>query len=297
MTLLYICEKPSQARDIAKVLGAHKRHEHYLEGDDIKITWCLGHLLETAWPEHYCSDINPWRMEKLPVVPTQWQLMPVNKTKPQLSAIKKLLKETQHVVIATDADREGELIARELLEYFKFHGKIERLWLSALDEASIRKALARLKADEETKNLYYAGLGRQRADWLIGLNMTMATTCLFRQGKGALSVGRVQTPTLNLVVKRDKDIEHFKPKDYFILLAQFINAKSEAFWTKWQIPERETDEQGHCLNKTIIETFAAKIAQQTGVIEKFTETHKKQAPPLGLSLSSLQKLASSRFGF
>lgn len=297
MTILYICEKPSQARDIAKVLGAHKRHEHYLEGSEIKVTWCLGHLLETAWPEHYCPDINPWRMERLPVIPTQWQLLPVSRTKPQLSAIKKLVKETQHVVIATDADREGEVIARELLDYFKFQGKIQRLWLSALDEASIRKALAQLKADQETKNLYYAGLGRQRADWLIGLNMTMATTCLFRQGKGALSVGRVQTPTLNLVVKRDEDIEQFKPKDYFILLAQFINAKGEAFWTRWQIPERETDEQGHCLNKTIIETFAAKIAQQIGVIEQFAQTPKKQAPPLGLSLSGLQKLASSRFGF
>jgi DNA topoisomerase-3 len=297
MTILYICEKPSQARDIARNLGAYTRQESCIEGAGVCVTWCYGHLLEMAWPEHYRADINPWRMEKLPVIPTVWHLEPVEKAKKQLNAIKALLKKTDHVIIATDADREGEVIAREILEQFDFTGKIERLWLSALDDASIKKALANIKDGAATENLYHAGLGRQRADWLIGLNMTMATTCLFRQGSGTLSVGRVQTPTLKLVVDRDRAIANFKPKDFFVLLAQFANANNEPFWTKWQPLETELDADGHCVDRRVADTFAAKVKDQPGVIEAFAETEKKKSPPLCLSLSQLQKLASSQYGF
>lgn len=198
---LYICEKPSQARDIAKVLGASKKCDNHLEGNGVKVTWCLGHLLELAPPDDYQPDLKPWRLSVLPVVPENWKLHPKDQTKDQLKAIKDLVKEATDVVIATDADREGDVIGRELLDYFNYKGKVQRLWLSALDDASIKKALDDIRPGESTFPLYQSGLGRQRADWVIGMNMTMATTCLYSKGQGTMSVGRVQTPTLNLVVE------------------------------------------------------------------------------------------------
>lgn len=298
MTTLYLCEKPSQGRDIAKVLGIHKSQDGYIEGNNIIVTWCVGHLLETAPPDYYRENLKPWRMQVLPVVPTTWHMQPVERTKKQLGVIRKLLKKINHVVIVTDADREGEVIAREVLEFCGYNGSLQRLWLSALDDVSIKKALAKLRANHETEKLYDAGLGRQRADWLIGMNMTMAASCLFGQrGQGVLSVGRVQTPTLKLVVDRDHTIENFKPKDYYILLAQFTTEQNEAFWTKWQVPENEADSEGRCLNKNVIETLAKKVAGQKASVKEFKQAEQKQAPPLCLSLSSLQKLASSRFGF
>ena len=235
--ILYICEKPSQARDIARVLGVTSRQEGCIVGNDITVTWCLGHLLALAPPEHYCKNLKPWRMAVLPVIPRKWQLVPVKKTKAQLNIIKKLLKQTNHVVIATDADREGDVIGREILDYYNYQGNVQRLWLSALDDVSIKKALADIRPGESTYPLYQAGLGRQRADYNIGMNMTMATSCLFGEfGQGVLSVGRVQTPTLNLIVARDRLIENFKPTDYFELTAE-VEAQKGRFFTRWQAPD------------------------------------------------------------
>ncbi len=217
-TILYICEKPSQARDIARNLNANARNEGYFAGNGYQVTWCVGHLLELAPPEHYNANVKPWRFEKLPIVPTQWKMLVSRRTQKQFSVIKHLLKNTKHVVIATDADREGEVIAREILRACQYNGKIDRLWLSALDDASIQKALKQIRPGHETEKLYDAGLGRQRADWLIGMNMTMAASSLYGVNS-VLSVGRVQTPTLKLVVDRDRAIEQFTPQDYFVLKA------------------------------------------------------------------------------
>ena len=123
---LFICEKPSQARDIARILGVTQKQEFYIEGTDTIVTWCLGHLLETAMPEHYCENIKPWRVEKLPIIPEVWHMLPVARVKKQLSAVKKLIKQTKHIIIATDADREGELIAREVMSYCKYKGVIHK---------------------------------------------------------------------------------------------------------------------------------------------------------------------------
>ena len=298
MLTLYLCEKPSQGRDIARVLGAKQREATHIKDKDTIVTWCVGHLLETAPPDFYCDDLKPWRLEKLPIVPKAWQMQVVEKTKKQFNAIKKLLKETQHVVIATDADREGEVIAREILELCYYKGKIERLWLSALDDASIKKALLELKDGTNTEKLYFAGLARQRADWLVGMNLTMAATSLFSQrGEGVLSVGRVQTPTLKLVVDRDYEIENFKSKVYFVLLVQFTTANQESVWATWQVSRDIADEEGRCLNKEVAESVLNKIKEQPAIVNKFAESRKQQSPPLCLSLSVLQKLASSRFGF
>ena len=296
---LYICEKPSQARDIAEAMGENfKKKEGWLEGSTSLITWCFGHLLELAPPDDYCQNLKPWRVSVLPVVPESWVIKPQAKTKKQLHVIGQLLKKADEVVIATDADREGDVIGREVLDYFNFKGKVARLWLSALDEASVKKALADIRPGKSTENLYQAGLGRQRADWLIGMNLTMATSALFGvPGQGVLSVGRVQTPTLKLVVDRDYEIEHFKPKDYFVLKAHFKTENNESFWTQWRIPEELSDEQGQCVDLNVVEKAALAIQQQAGQVINFSETKKSQSAPLCLSLSSLQKIASAKFGF
>ena len=296
MKTLYICEKPSQARDIAKLLGANQRQESYLEGTQVIVTWCVGHLLELAPPEHYCTELKPWRMEVLPILPQIWMLIPVSKTKKQLQVIKKLLQNTQEVVIATDADREGDVIGRELLDYFNYKGSVKRLWLSALDDDSIRKALATLKSGDSTVALYHAGMGRQRADWLVGMNLTMAVSCIFgKKGEGVLSVGRVQTPTLKLVVDRDNTIEQFKSKNYYLLKVNFKTAEKQNFWATWQIPDDLTDETGYCTHHEAVNKVAQLIAGKTAIVFEFIQKDKETSPPLCLSLSQLQKLASSQF--
>ena len=294
---LFICEKPSQAKDIAQVLGASTRTEHCFEGAGVSVTWCVGHLLSLAPPEHYCEQLKPWRMAVLPIVPTAWTVMPQEKTKKQLTGIGKLLKKATAVVIATDADREGDVIGREVLDYFNYKGPLERLWLSALDEASIKKALLSIRPGDSTYALYQAGLGRQRADWLVGMNLTMAVSCLFGvRGQGVLSVGRVQTPSLKLIVDRDLSIEQFKPHPYFVLKAQFQTAEQDAFWSTWVIPEDLSDIDGRCVNKAVVDEMATAIANQTARVITFSDARKKTSAPLCLSLSTLQKLASSQFG-
>lgn len=296
MSILVICEKPSQARDIARNLKAHQREEGYLSGNNYQVTWCIGHLLELAPVDYYQPNIKPWRIEKLPVIPEKWEMVVSQRTKKQFTIIKRLLKQTKHVIIATDADREGEVIAREILALCGYQGKVERLWLSALDDNSIQKALKQIKLGTDTEKLYIAGLGRQRADWLMGMNMTMAMSSLYGI-HGMLSVGRVQTPTLKLVVDRDYSIENFKSQNYFILKALFVTQKQEEVWTIWQPSENILDENGHCLAKSTVENIAAKVEGEPGEVQTFKEEQKKQSAPLCFSLSSLQKKASALFGY
>ena len=293
---LYICEKPSQGRDIAGVLGATEKQEGYMTGNGVTVTWCLGHLLALAPPETYCENLKPWRMAVLPVVPTDWEMQPNPKTKKQLTVVKKLIKQATHVVVATDADREGEAIAREVLDFCGYKGTIERLWLSALDNASIKKALANLRTGESTEALYQAALGRSRADWLVGMNMTMAVTSSFSKGEGVLSVGRVQTPTLQLVVNRDLAIENFTVSDYYVVEAQFTTANSEAFKTTWNVPEDEQDAAGHCVKRSVAEMVCAAVSGSQAKVTAFEQSEKSTNAPLCLSLSSLQKIASSQLG-
>lgn len=186
---LYLCEKPSQARDIARVLDARNR----MNNATVTITWCFGHLLSMAAPEDYDPALKHWRAEHLPFIPPAWRLVIRPEVRKQFRIIEKLLKQADAVVIATDADREGETIAREILEQCRWRGQVQRLWLSALDEASIHKALAALRPGDSTFPLYQAGLARARADWLVGINMTRACALMNRRHKGVLSVGRVQT--------------------------------------------------------------------------------------------------------
>ncbi|EAP0276198.1 DNA topoisomerase III [Salmonella enterica] len=296
---LVLCEKPSQGRDIAKFLGATQRGEGYLSGPGVTVTWARGHLLETAEPEVYGEQYGkPWRTEVLPLVPAQWKLVVKPDAKAQFAVINRLLRQVDEVVIATDADREGEVIARELLEFCQFQGRIFRLWISALDDASIRAALADLWPSSRTEALYFAGVGRSRADWLIGMNLTRLYTLKGREaGIGnVLSVGRVQTPTLAIVVQRDREIENFVAKPYFEVIAT-LAVNGAAFPAKWVAAAQYCDEEKRCIQPGVV-AQVVQLCRQTptaAVIDCQTERKKKSAP-LAFSLSSLQQACSRHWG-
>ncbi|MBT2298191.1 DNA topoisomerase III [Pseudomonas fluorescens] len=295
---LFLCEKPSQGRDIAKVLGATRRGEGCLLGIETAVTWCIGHLLEAAPPEAYGEQYKRWSLEHLPIIPSQWKVEVKPKTAAQFKAIKRLLKEASTVVIATDADREGEMIARELLELCQYRGPIQRLWLSALNEASIRKALSSLKTDHETFPLYHSALARSRADWLIGMNLSRLFTLLGRQAgyDGVLSVGRVQTPTLRLVVDRDRAIASFIPVPYWQVEVQ-LSSRGQPFLASWLPPSMDRDEAGRCLQQALAaQAVQAITAGKVATVLSLQTEQLREAPPLPFDLSTLQEVCSRKLG-
>ncbi|MDA7742368.1 DNA topoisomerase III [Francisellaceae bacterium] len=294
---VFLAEKPSQGSDIAKVLGCTQRGDGYLKNDSTIVTWGIGHLLQPADPDAYGEEYKSWKIETLPIVPDEWRTVPNPKTKSQLKAVKACLKQASEVVIATDADREGELIGRLILNHAKYKGPLKRLWLSALDEPSIRKALNEIKDASETEPLYWAGLARQQADWLAGMNYTRACTTLFTSGGGnVMSVGRVQTPTLRLIVERDLEIENFKPKTFFTIAGAF--GTSPSFITDWIVPEcYQGDEEKHCLKREFVEEVKSTCEGKTAQVTKYEVADKSRDAPLCLSISDLQKHANDQYGY
>ncbi len=295
---LFLCEKPSQGRDIAKVLGATRRGDGCLIGTETTVTWCIGHLLETASPEAYGEQFKSWSLDHLPIIPAQWLVEVKPKTVAQFKVIKRLLSEASAVVIATDADREGEMIARELLELCKYRGPVQRLWLSALNEASIRKALSSLKSGQETFLLYHSALARSRADWLIGMNLSRLFTLLGRRAgyDGVLSVGRVQTPTLRLVVGRDRAIASFVSVPYWEVEVH-LSSMGQPFIASWLPPSSGQDEAGRCLQQALGIQAAQKISggKTATVLSLQTERFREPPPPL-FDLSTLQEVCSRKLG-
>ncbi|MFV3324936.1 DNA topoisomerase III [Pseudomonas sp. NY15372] len=295
---LYLCEKPSQAKDIAKVLGANRKADGCWQGPDVCVTWCIGHLLETAPPDSYDERYKRWNLADLPIIPEKWKMLVKPKTASQFKAVKRLLGEARELVIATDADREGEMIARELVEHCRYRGPVQRLWLSALDDASIRKALARLLPGQQTYSLYHSALGRSRADWLIGMNMSRLFTLLGRQSgyQGVLPVGRVQTPTLRLVVDRDRSIADFVPVPYWAIEVQLESAGS-VFNAQWRAPEDACDDQGRCLNQALAQQAAAAIgAAGSAQVTQVATERVREAAPLAFDLGTLQEVCSKKLG-
>ncbi|MGX2949645.1 DNA topoisomerase III [Ursidibacter sp. B-7004-1] len=300
---LYICEKPSQARDLASVLGATSKGDGLLTTADKStvVTWGFGHLVEQYQPEDYDEAWKRWTFETLPIIPSQWKMAPKKESKKQYSVVIGLIKKATSVVIATDADREGEMIARELLDLAGFRGQIQRCWLSALDDASIRKALQTLKPGKETEALYYAGMGRSRSDWLIGMNFSRLFT-LMAQAKGysgkPLSVGRVQSPTLALVVNRDREIANFVPKSHYALSIQLATSTGETFVAGLLVLDQYLDESGLCLDSHIMQQAEAQIKQvSTAKVISVETKREKKAPPLLYALSDLQGECNRLFGF
>ncbi|KAF1022019.1 MAG: DNA topoisomerase 3 [Pseudomonas sp.] len=295
---LFLCEKPSQAKDIASVLGASRRGDGCWLGTGVTVTWCIGHLLETAPPDAYDARYKRWVLADLPIVPQTWKMQVKPKTASQYKAVKRLLGEAQELVIATDADREGEMIARELVEHCRYRGPIQRLWLSALDDASIRKALASLKPGGDTFSLYHSALGRSRADWLIGMNMSRLFTLLGRQSgyQGVLPVGRVQTPTLRLVVDRDRSIADFVPVAYWAIDVELLH-DNLTFTAQWRATEDACDDQGRCLNPQVAQDAAnAMRSAASARLVKLRTERMREVAPLPFDLGTLQEICSKKLG-
>nr|WP_265416160.1 DNA topoisomerase [Photobacterium frigidiphilum] len=277
---LYLCEKPSQAKDIAAVLGCRQRENGAFKGEGKVVTWGFGHLLEQVEPEGYDESYKQWRMETLPIIPSVWKMKVKKEAKAQFAIVRKLVSQASEVVISTDADREGEVIAREILEYVNFTGSVKRLWLSALDESSIRQALATMKPGEETEKLGDAGVGRSRADWLLGMNMTRLCTIIGRDlgYTKPLSVGRVQSPTLRLVVDRDRQIENFVSLPFFDVVGKF-NVGSQGFNAKWCVPEHDSDGSGRCLRREVAQTVSLQCHGLEGRVTLFETKRRKVKHP------------------
>ncbi|MDM4770869.1 DNA topoisomerase III [Solimonas sp. SE-A11] len=296
---IFICEKPSQARDIAGVLGVRTKGDGYLACGDAAVTWCYGHLLEMCPPEAYSEGYKQWTLHSLPILPGEWKLEVKREGAKQFKAIKQLLRQGTEVVIATDADREGETIGREVLQACGWRGPVQRLWLSALDPASIKKALAQILPGERTAALYSAGLGRARADWLVGMNLTRAYTLLGRDRgvEGVLSVGRVQTPTLRLVVDRDRQIEGFVAQPFWDVVAVVQRpAVPEPFKMKWKPTGAVVDAEGRCINEQAARNLAQQLRGAPGRVTLAQVERKSELPPLPYKLSVLQQDASRLFG-
>ncbi|WP_370559792.1 DNA topoisomerase III (plasmid) [Edwardsiella tarda] len=296
---LYICEKPSQAKDLAEVLNARQRGEGFLhDGGNTVITWAVGHLLELFMPEDYDEKFKSWSLETLPITPTTWMYNVRKNSIKQYKAIEHLVKKAKTIYISTDYDREGESIARSLLDRFHYAGPIRRVCLRALDEASIRKALAQIKDGSETLPLYYAALARQRADWLVGINTSRLYSVLARNVgyKQVLHVGRVITPTISLVCQRDRDISAFTPSPYWTM-GVCVSVQNGQFTAQWTPPDECSDEQGRCINKAFAEKVISQINGANAIISKAETKPGKESAPLPFDLTSLQQYASNRWGY
>lgn len=294
---LYIAEKPSLAQVIAAGIGGVKKKEGFIEANDSIITWCFGHLYELAPPESYDEKFKQWSLETLPILPETIKRMAKKEAKKQIGIIKKLIKSSSSIVNAGDPDREGQLLVDIVIEEAGYKGKIERIWMEALDEKSVDKALTNLKPNSDYKGLKESAEARSIADWLYGINLTRAFTVKGKETgyKGVLSVGRVQTPTLALVVNRDRDIEGFKPVPFYSIRADFKNSDI-SFKGNWIVPEDKADSEGRCINKNFAAEVIEKIKGKTAnVIERKEEIKKKEAE-LPFSLSKLQSYCSKKFG-
>lgn len=294
---VFIAEKPSLGRAIAEGLGITQKSDGYIKcGNDI-VTWCFGHLLDSAPPEHYNAAFKAWKREHLPIIPPSFKLLPQDKTKSQIALIKKLVSQCGSVVNAGDPDREGQLLVDEVLEHISYKGKCERIWLASLDPASVKKALSSLKSNEGYRGFRDAADARRQMDWLAGMNLTRAMTLFGRSigMDGVLSLGRVQTPALALIVERDLEIENFKPVDYAALKA-LIKHQNGTFWANLIINEdmQGADRDGRLVNFVIAEALRKASENLQGKIVNAEAKKGKEAPPLPYALSTLQKDASAQ---
>lgn len=288
MKSLVIAEKPSVARDIARVLKCSRKINGALEGDKYIVTWALGHLVTLADPEGYDKKYKEWKMEDLPMLPKKMELVVIKQTSKQYNAVKTQLyrKDVNEIIIATDAGREGELVARWILEKANCHKPIKRLWISSVTDKAIREGFAHLQDGRKYNNLYAAAVSRAEADWLVGINATRALTC---KHNAQLSCGRVQTPTLAMIAKREEEIRKFKPEEYYGITC----TAGGITWT-WQ----DAKSGGYrSFSKDRINNLMQTINGHSLEIQKVDKTAKKTYAPGLYDLTELQRDANRRFGF
>lgn len=279
---LVITEKPSVAASISKVIGATEKKDGFYEGNGYLVSWCVGHLVELAQPQDYSSIYEKWSYETLPIIPDEWKYSIKKDTRKQFNILKDLMhrNDINSVVCATDAGREGELIFRLVYSEARCNKPMERLWISSMEDKAIRKGMESLKPGSNYDSLFRAALARQEADWLVGINGTRLFTVLY--GGKVLKVGRVQTPTLAMIVERESEINSFKKQQYFMahILMNGIDAVSE------KIESKEAAEK-----------LISKCTGNTAVVTSVTKEEKRNAPPKLYDLTSLQRDANKVFGF
>ncbi|MBQ9486919.1 MAG: DNA topoisomerase 3 [Selenomonadaceae bacterium] len=306
---LFIAEKPSMAREIAACLKNPKKGDGYIKTDDGVVTWLFGHVLRQVEPDAYDAKYKIWRLEDLPIIPAVWKMEVDPKAAAQFNIVKNLVSKADVIVHAGDPDREGQLLVDEVLDFIGNKKPVKRILLNALDRDSIIYALSHLDDNKNFFNLKQSALARSRADWLIGMNLSRAYT-LAAQNAGhkklVLPIGRVKTPTLALVVRREREIQNFKPVDFYKIHAQFQHANG-MFTAIWR-PNEEfiksinptaIDSEGRLVNKKAVAYFLKKFSEMPhdAEITKLESAKRKESPPLPFSLSALQIAAGKIFGY
>ena len=285
--ILVLAEKPSVGRDLAKVLKCNNNKGSYIEGSKYVITWAMGHLVGLMDPEGYDNKYKEWKMETLPMLPKHMKLVVLKKTGKQFNEVKKLMNraDVSEIVIATDAGREGELVARWIIEKAGVNKPLKRLWISSQTEKAILDGFKNLKDGKEYENLYRAAVCRAEADWLVGLNVTRALTCKYN---AQLSAGRVQSPTLAMIVQREEEIRNFKPKSYYT-----INAKTKNYSLTWVNKDKNT----RIFDEEFAKKITDKINKAEGEIVNINSVNKKKFSPALYDLTELQRDANKIFGY
>lgn len=284
---LVLTEKPSVARDIARVLGCKKNGNGCIIGDKYIVTWALGHLVTLADPEAYDAKYKNWRMEDLPMLPKRMKLVVIGQTSKQFKAVSSLLgsSEVDKVVIATDAGREGELVARWIIQKANCKKPMQRLWISSQTDKAIKEGFASLKPASQYDNLYRSAQCRAEADWLVGLNISRALTC---KHNAQLSAGRVQTPTLAMIVRREEEILKFRPKDFYTVKADF-NGFSALY--------KDSKGQARFFDEAAAKAVADSVKGKSGTLSEVKKVYRFKAPPAAYDLTELQRDANKKYGY
>lgn len=292
MKSLVLAEKPSVARDIARVLKCSKNLPGAIEGSQYIVTWALGHLVTLADPEGYDKKFKEWNMSDLPMVPKKWELVVIRQTSSQYNHVKSQLfrKDVDCIIIATDAGREGELVARWILDKSGCRKPIKRLWISSVTDKAIREGFDHLKDGRQYNDLYYAAGARAQADWLVGINATRALTCKYN---AQLSCGRVQTPTLSIIARREDEIRNFKPEDYYGLRCTTGSGVSRTSWT-WQ---HEKSGSLRSFQKELLTGLEQQIRKASLHLDEVHTSSKRTFSPGLYDLTELQRDANRRFGY
>lgn len=284
---LVLTEKPSVAKDIARVLGCKRSGNGCIVGEKYIVTWALGHLVTLADPEAYDDKYKNWRMEDLPMLPGRMKLVVIGQTSKQFKAVSSLLSsaEVSDIVIATDAGREGELVARWIIQKANCRKPMRRLWISSQTDKAIKEGFASLKPSSQYDNLYRSAQCRAEADWLVGLNVTRALTC---KHNAQLSASRVQTPTLAMIVRREEDILRFRPKDYFTVKADF---------GEYTALYKDGKGQARFADAAAAKEVADSVRGKRGVLSEVKKVYRFKAPPAAYDLTELQRDANKKYGY